>query len=120
MLAVLCAAVLLRISGAMCSLTLNTIKCFLAFTRNYLPQFCVSILLKNYEGRLSLKTQLKIEFLLNRISVVQKCLKISLKAFYTDFWAAYGGKQALVDKKLNDLNVHGRSSMCTTNFPSGD
>ena len=39
------------------------IKCYLAFTQKYLQQFCVSILWKNYEGRLSLKTQLKIEFL---------------------------------------------------------
>ena len=68
MLAVLCAAGFLRISGAMCSLTFNfasaRIKCFLSFIRKYLPQFRVSILLKKYEGRLSLKTQLKIEFLL--------------------------------------------------------
>ena len=63
-----CAAGFLRISGAMCSLTFNfasaRIKCFLAFTRKYLPQFRVSILWKNYEGKPSLKTQLKIEFLL--------------------------------------------------------
>ena len=63
-----CAAGFLRISGAMCSLIFNfasaRIKCFLAFTRKYLPQFRVSILWKNYEGRSSLKTQLKIEFLL--------------------------------------------------------
>ena len=64
-----CAAGFLRISGAMCSLTFNfasaRIKCFLAFTRKYLPQSVrVSILRKNYEGRSSLKTQLKIEFLL--------------------------------------------------------
>ena len=57
-----CAAGFLRISGAMCSLTFNfasaRIKCFLAFTRKYLPQrIC-------HEGRSSLKTQLKIEFLL--------------------------------------------------------
>ena len=40
------------------------IKCYLAFTQKYLQQFCVSILWKMYEGRLlSLKTQLKIEFL---------------------------------------------------------
>ena len=43
----------------------------LASTRKYLPQFRVSILRKNYEGRSSLKTQLKIEFL-------QKCLITSL------------------------------------------
>ena len=63
-----CAAGFFRISGAMCSLTFNfasaRIKCFLAFTWKYLPQFCVSILWKIYEGRSSLKTQLKIEFLL--------------------------------------------------------
>ena len=57
-----------RISGAMCSLTCNfasaRVKCFLAFTQKYLPQFLVSISWKNYEGRSSLKTQLKIEFLL--------------------------------------------------------
>ena len=42
----LCCRVFLRISGAMCSLTFNfaspRIKSFLAFTRKYLPQFCVS------------------------------------------------------------------------------
>ena len=63
----LCAG-FLRISGAMCSLTFNfasaRIKFFPASTRKYLPQFRVSILCKNYEGRSSLKTQLKIEFLL--------------------------------------------------------
>ena len=63
-----CAAGFLRISGAMCSLTCNfasaRVKCFLAFTQKYLPQFLVSISWKNYEGRSSLKTQLKIEFLL--------------------------------------------------------
>ena len=41
-----CAAGFLRICGAMCSLTFNfasaRIKCFLAFTRKYLPQFRVS------------------------------------------------------------------------------
>ena len=54
--------------GAMCLLKFNfasaRVKCFLAFTRKYLPQFRVSILWKNYEGRSRLKTQLKIEFLL--------------------------------------------------------
>ena len=64
-----CAAGFLRITSTTCSLTFNfssaRIKCFLAFTRKYLPQFRVSILWKNYElGRSSLKTQLKIEFLL--------------------------------------------------------
>ena len=51
----LCCRVL-RISGAMCSLTFNfasaRIKCFLAFTQKY------------YEGRSSLKTQMRTEFLL--------------------------------------------------------
>ena len=77
-----CAAGFLRISGAMCSFTFNfasaTIKCFPAFTRKCLPQFRVSILWKNYEGRSSLKTQLKIGFLLPYTGIVQKCLKISL------------------------------------------
>ena len=63
-----CAAGFLRISGAMCLLKFNfasaRVKCFLAFTRKYLPQSRVSILWKNYEGRSRLKTQLKIEFLL--------------------------------------------------------
>ena len=67
-----CAAEFLRTSGAMCLLTVNfasaRIKCFLASTRKYLPQFRVSILWKNYEGRSSLKTQLKIEFLLRYTS----------------------------------------------------
>ena len=67
MLVALCCRVW-HISGAMCLLTFNfasaRIKCVLAFTRKYLPQFRVSILLTNYEGRSSLKTQLKIEFLL--------------------------------------------------------
>ena len=49
----------------LCSLTFNfknrRIKCYLDFTRKYLPQFRVSILWKNYGGRSSLKTQLKIE-----------------------------------------------------------
>ena len=62
-----CAAGFLRISGAMCLLKFDfasaRVKCFLAFTRKYLPQFHVSILWKNYEGRSRLKTQLKIEFL---------------------------------------------------------
>ena len=43
-----CAAVFLRISGAMCLLTFNfassRTKCFLAFTQKYLAQFRVSIL----------------------------------------------------------------------------
>ena len=66
MLVAMC-AVFLRISGAICLLTFNfasaRTKCFLAFTRKYLLQFRVSMLWKNYGGRSSLKTQLKIEFL---------------------------------------------------------
>ena len=53
----------------MCSLTFNfasaRTKCFLASTRKYLPQFHVSILWKNYRGRSSLKTHLKVTFLLS-------------------------------------------------------
>ena len=63
-----CAAGFSHISGAMCSLKFNfasaRIKCLLAFARKHLPQFRVSILWKIYEGRSSLETQLKIEFLL--------------------------------------------------------
>ena len=48
-----CAPGFLRISSAMCSLTVNfgstRIKCFLAFARKYLPQFLVSILWRKIE-----------------------------------------------------------------------